>query len=381
MLRGTRENISSRDLMANCAGVIALCFLLLASTVAIPQGNVLLTPAYAQQTEGNEVETAEQEANQAEALVTLQRIAELGEITDSQGLAAVAAVSNSEELAELVGASNSEELADLVIPQSNLPERPTTDDPPADDPPASGEGGTDDWGIEELYSTAGGGPTWYIREQADPTADGYFYYGMYEGTTIDYDQENRVWTVDARSGTPEHGIRMHVDSPDGVWKNTEITGYFNVQTGNDQITMIARHGPSYHDNEGCQAYGYYGMTAVDGNVFFKKKLYHFNDGYTKRVAQVDALESILNEWIGMKFVVYDIAGGAVKLELWIDEGDMTNNWQKVTELVDDGGLSVEGGADCGRESDHIIEDGTRVSYRVDDSLFDFKALSVREIQP
>ena len=89
-------------------------------------------------------------------------------------------------------------------------------------------------------------------------------------------------------------------------------------------------------------------TAVDGNVFFKKKLYHFDGGYTQRVAQVDALESILNEWIGMKFVVYDIAGGAVKLELWIDEGDMTNNWKKVTELVDDGGLSVEGGADCGR---------------------------------
>ena len=59
---------------------------------------------------------------------------------------------------------------------------------------------------------------------------------------------------------------MHVDSPDGVWKNTEITGYFNVQTGDDQITMIARHGPSYHDDGGCQAYGYYGMTAVDGNV-------------------------------------------------------------------------------------------------------------------
>jgi hypothetical protein len=261
---------------------------------------------------------------------------------------------------------------------------PPADDPPADDPPAddpaTGDGGVDDSGVEELYSTASGGPTWYIREQADPTADELFYYGMYEGTTVDY-QGSGVWTVDARSGTQEHGIRMHVDSPDGVWKNTEISGYFNVQTGNDQITMIARHGPSYHDNGGCQAYGYYGMTAVDGNVFFKKKLYHFDGGYTQRVAQVDALENILNEWIGMKFVVYDIAGGAVKLELWIDQGDMTNNWKKVTELVDDGGLSVEGGADCGRESDHIIEDGTRVSYRVDNSLFDFKKLSVREIQP
>ena len=457
MLRGTRENISSRALICNCAGVIALCFLLLASIVAIPQANLqgaLLTPAYAQETEGDEAETAELERNQTETLVTLQGIAELGEITDSEGLAEVAEATDSEELAEIVGASDSEELVDLVNSQPNPTEPPTseepptaatpgttdteaverivsaqdleelaeivgasdseelvdlvipglnptdppaTDDPPADDPPADDppaddppagdgsnstddEGGVDRWGVEELYSTAGGGPTWYIREQADPTADGYFYYGMYEGTTVDY-QGDGVWTVDARSGTQEHGIRMHVDSPDGVWKNTEMTGYFNVQTGNDQITMIARHGPSYHDNEGCQAYGYYGMTAVDGNVFFKKKLYHFDGGYTKRLAQVDALENLLNEWIGMKFVVYDIAGGAVKLELWIDEGDMTNNWQKVTELVDDGGLSVEGGADCGRESDHIIEDGTRVSYRVDDSLFDFKKLSAREIQP
>jgi hypothetical protein len=306
-----------------------------------------------------------------------------------------------EGLAEIAGASNVEELVDLVIPPADDPpaddppaddppaddppaDDPPADDPPADDPPAddpaTGDGGVDDSGVEELYSTASGGPTWYIREQADPTADELFYYGMYEGTTVDY-QGSGVWTVDARSGTQEHGIRMHVDSPDGVWKNTEISGYFNVQTGNDQITMIARHGPSYHDNGGCQAYGYYGMTAVDGNVFFKKKLYHFDGGYTQRVAQVDALENILNEWIGMKFVVYDIAGGAVKLELWIDQGDMTNNWKKVTELVDDGGLSVEGGADCGRESDHIIEDGTRVSYRVDNSLFDFKKLSVREIQP
>ena len=261
--------------------------------------------------------------------------------------------------------------------------RRMTDNPPATDDGSNStddEGGVDKWGVEELYSTAGGGPTWYIREQTDPTADGYFYYGMYEGTTVKY-QGSGVWQVDAQSGTQEHGIRMHVDSPDGVWKNTEISGYFNVQTGDDQITMIARHGPSYHDDGGCQAYGYYGMTAVDGNVFFKKKLYHFDGGYTQRVAQVDALDNILNEWIGMKFVVYDLADGAVKLELWIDEGDMTNNWKKVTELVDEGGLSVEGGDDCGRQSDHIIEDGTRVSYRVDNSLFDFKKLSVREIQP
>src|SRR5215208_4558160 len=253
-------------------------------------------------------------------------------------------------------------------------EEPPTDEEP--NPPSQG-GGVDRFGIEEIYETASGGPTWYIQEQEDPTSDGNFYYGMYRTTTIGY-RGDGVWRVDARSGTQEHGIRMHVDSPTGKWKNTEITGYFRVLDGNDQITMIARHGPSYHDDGGCLAYGYYGMTAVDGHVFFKKKLWHFDGGYTKRLAQIDALDNILNDWIGMKFVVYDLENGDVKLELWIDQGDMTNNWRKVTELVDDGGLRVEG-EDCGTPSNHVVREGTRSSFRVDDSLFDFKKLSVREI--
>jgi PKD repeat protein len=258
--------------------------------------------------------------------------------------------------------------------------------PPGEEVPPPGEevppgGGTDPFGIDELYATASGGPTWYISEEEDPTSDGHFYLSMYSGTTISY-PESGVWNVDATSGTQEHGIRMHVDSPSGSWTNTEMTGYFRAVSGSDQFTMIARHGPSYHDDNGCQAYGYYGMTAIDGNVFFKKKLYHFNDGYTKRLAQVDALSSLGdNRWIGMKFVVYDLPNGDVKLELWIDDGDMTNNWRKVTELVDSGNHAVEGGDDCGRQATDTIDSGTRVTYRVDNMEFDFKKLSSREIQP
>jgi hypothetical protein len=338
-------------------------------------------------------------------------------VTDSDGLTELVDVTDMDGLLDLVGASNFRELLDLVLGPGERPpgegegggEQPPGEgegggeQPPGEgegggeQPPGEGEGGggqepssppsgggqppsgggTDQFGIEEIYSTASGGPTWYIEEQEDPTSDGYFYYGMYRTTTVQY-SGNGVWRVDARSGTQEHGIRMHVDSPSGKWKNTEMTGYFRVLDGDDQITMIARHGPSYHDDGGCLAYGYYGMTAVDGNVYFKKKLWHFDDGYTKRLAQIPALQSILNDWIGMKFVVYDLENGDVKLELWIDEGDMTNNWRKVTELVDDGGLSVEG-EDCGTPPNKIISEGTRSSFRVDDSLFDFKKLSVREI--
>src|SRR5215211_3784198 len=256
----------------------------------------------------------------------------------------------------------------------------TVEESPTDEEPVPlSEGGTDEWGIKVLYPTASNGPTWYIREVEDPTTDSLFYYGNYEGTTIK-SIGTGVWQVDARSGTQEHGIRMHVDSPTGKWKNTEMTGYFNIHSGDDQFTMIARHGPSYHDNGGCEAYGYYALTAVDGQVFFKKKLYHFNNGYTKRLAQVNALGDIHDEWVGMKFAVYDLPNGDVKLELWIDKGDMTNKWQKETELIDKGNLAVTGGDDCGRDATDKIDSGTRVSFWADNSLFDFKKLSVREIQ-
>src|SRR5215211_5204812 len=59
---------------------------------------------------------------------------------------------------------------------------------------------------------------------------------------------------------------------------------------------------------------------------------------------------------------------------------MTNKWQKETELIDKGNLAVTGGDDCGRDATDKIDSGTRVSFRADNALFDFKKLSVREIQ-
>src|SRR5215217_3655670 len=350
----------NRIITLNCAIVILVSLLLVASTLIMPQGNL---SAFAQQTENGE-----SEQDGLEALTNLHALVDtappqrglgglLGDIIDARdldGLADWVAVTDSDGLLELVGVPDLRQLLDTLGPRPNPSdeetppsdeetppsdeetppsdeetppsdeETPPSDEetPPSDEggeeepsPPSQG-GGEDRFGIEQLYETASGGPTWYIEEQEDPTSDGHFYYGAYRTTTVDY-SGNGVWRVDATSGTQEHGIRMHVDSPNGKWKNTEMTGYFRVIEGDDQITMIARHGPSYHDDGGCLAYGYYGMTAVDGHVFFKKKLWHFDDGYTKRLAQIDALDNILNDWIGMKFVVYDLENGDVKLELWI----------------------------------------------------------------
>ena len=422
------EKGTTRILTRYCAVIVLVWLLLMASAVMIFPGSSLV---YAQQAE--EGENGQQDRR--EALVNLRallggasgadmqgllrdlvgatdldgladavgasdssELTQNPEVTDSEGLGDLVEISDLDGLLELVGRSDLRGLLDLLLgpgpPDGETPDTPETPDGETPDTPETPDGetpdtpetptdppnqggGEDRFGIEQIYETAGGGPTWYIREREDPTSDGNFYYGMYRGTTVDY-RDNGVWRVDARSGTEAHGIRMHVDSPSGTWKNTEMTAYFRVIDGNDQFTMIARHGPSYHDDGGCLAYGYYGMTAVGGEVYFKKKLWHYDDGYTRRLAQIDALSNLLNEWIGMKFVVYDLPNGDVKLELWIDEGDMTNNWRKVTELVDDGDIHVEG-EDCGTPSNRVIEEGTRASFRVDDSLFDFKKLSVREI--
>ena len=54
-----------------------------------------------------------------------------------------------------------------------------------------------------------------------------------------------------------------------------------------------------------------------------------------------------DRWVGIKLVVYDLDDGDVQLELWVDNGDETNNWKKVTEYVDDGNWNVAG-SDCDR---------------------------------
>src|SRR5215218_4600498 len=69
MLRGTRENTSLLASLANCAGVMALCFLLLATTVVISPQNLHsppLQPASAQQEEESEEGSTDSGAEEEE---------------------------------------------------------------------------------------------------------------------------------------------------------------------------------------------------------------------------------------------------------------------------------------------------------------------------
>src|SRR5215207_1236399 len=290
----------NRILTLNCAIVILVSLLLVASTLIMPQGNL---SAFAQQ-----AENGESEQDGLEALTNLHALVDtappqrglgglLGDIidardldgladavgesdsseltqnprvTDSEGLADLVEVTDSDGLLELVGVPDLRQLLDTLGPRPNPSdeetppsdeetppsdeetppsdeetppsdeetppsdeetppsdeetppsdeetppsdeETPPSDEetPPSDEggeeepsPPSQG-GGEDRFGIEQLYETASGGPTWYIEEQEDPTSDGHFYYGAYRTTTVDY-SGNGVWRVDATSGTQEHG--------------------------------------------------------------------------------------------------------------------------------------------------------------------------------
>jgi hypothetical protein len=69
MLRGTRDDRSFLALISNCAGVAALCFLLLASTivVVIPRADMhstMLSSAYGQEVQGEGEEVPEEEGEE-----------------------------------------------------------------------------------------------------------------------------------------------------------------------------------------------------------------------------------------------------------------------------------------------------------------------------
>ena len=243
--------------------------------------------------------------------------------------------------------------------------------------PNEAQAAPDKFGIEQLYPNADGGPVWFLNNE-EPEEDENFLMTSQEDIELEQEDSEDIFELDAETGTQEHGVRIHADSPDDEWRNVEMTGYFKLEEGEDQFTLVARQGPTYNDDGGCGAYGYYGMLSADGDAFFKKKLFH-HGGYTDRTAvEENVVDDLEDRWIGLKLVVYDLDDDEVKLELWVDDGNEENNWRKVTEYVDDGDWETNG-SDCDRDGDETIDEGTRGGFRVDDSVFELKKLSIREI--
>jgi hypothetical protein len=157
--------------------------------------------------------------------------------------------------------------------------------------------------------------------------------------------------------------RLYIESQYD-WDNVEFTVYGKyVTVGTPQafsgLTLAARNNHGDYD-DGCSAPGYYARMYLDsGKVAFQKEYYHDETSiiYTSP-NEVSFFDDDaegggglpLDRWIGLKFVVYTLAGDdddddddqqrEVKLELYIDleEGVNGGNWQLAHETVDAPGV-------------------------------------------
>ena len=271
-----------------------------------------------------------------------------------------------------------------------IPRRPTVE-------------GKDLFGIDEIYTTKEGGREWYV-DMENPFSDDLFSSSFEHNITR---QGDGSWRVSGPA------VRLNVGTPSNaeIWKNVEITGYAKVidsisssaaandsrtdNSKNDEgeekdfasdLDWRARGGRHNHETP-CEGTAYTGTIDINGNVRWKKEIWH-TGGYTDARAVEKVTDSIVDRWIGWKVVMYNINNNtAVKLESYLDDKN-NNKWRKVTDLVDDGGWYANSSdkefysAGCNRPKDYIITNGGPiVTFRSDNTIWDFKNLSVREISP
>jgi hypothetical protein len=249
---------------------------------------------------------------------------------------------------------------------------------------------SDRFGIKEIYPTKQGGREWYINMK-NPANDSLFTIGTGKDDNITR-QSDGSWRIAYQK------VRMSVDTPPGtpMWKNVEITGYAKVNSlfphnanskvGYTDLAWFARGG-RHTQSSPCDGLALIGGIHDDGTVGWKKEIW-FTGGYTDEMGQAKVTNSIVGKWIGWKVIMYNINNNsAVKMESYLDDKN-DNHWVKVTDIIDDGGWfanspdSIFYSANCGRAKDHIItEPGPDVAFRSDNLVWDFKNLSVREIQP
>jgi hypothetical protein len=204
-------------------------------------------------------------------------------------------------------------------------------------------------------------------------------------------------------------IRMNIDTPDDAqpWKNIEMTGYVKIKSiyetnqedegGTDSgdseslapdLTWRARGGSHNSQNpcEGTALNG--GIDVVNMEAAWKKEIWH-TGGYTDSRGSAKATENpLLDRWIGWKIIIYNEDNDAsVKMESFIDDNN-DNVWKKVNEITDEGGWFANSSdedfssADCNKAKDYVITNsGPIATFRADNIAFDFKNLSIREIQP
>ena len=245
----------------------------------------------------------------------------------------------------------------------------------------------DKFGIREIYPTKENGREWYMNME-NPKDDQNFSMTFNPNLTRQVDGSWRI-------SVPV--VRMNVKTLEGEsnWKNVEMTGYVKIvsvienssnKVIENDLTWYARGG-KHNPEFPCEATAYMGGLYDNGKVGWKKELW-FVGGYTDEKQSNKVTNSLVDRWIGWKVVIYNVYNNSeVKLESYLDNTN-SNYWVKVTNLVDDGGWYAKMpdsnffAPGCYKDKDSIItKSGSTATFRSDNLIWDFKNLSIREIDP
>jgi hypothetical protein len=221
----------------------------------------------------------------------------------------------------------------------------------------AGEPGQDRdvFGIRRLYPDLPGGLHWHALWDAHPRS--------FSG------QDPKDPWFDADHGDAAYGVagdgtlkisgavpRMYVHDPalKRQWRDVEISMYFKrvadrgVAWGGMVSVARTNHGTTGDENrDACDTRGIGARIRYDGAVDFEKETKHPESQATSSKIQFPG-GMPFGKWIGYKHVVYDLADGRVRQELWIDQsgGREGGQWQLLNALEDDGKNFGVGGAPC-----------------------------------
>ncbi len=276
-----------------------------------------------------------------------------------------------------------------------IPRPPDGGPPPADD--------HDDFGTRNLYPSAPQGRKWAARWNEPPRTLKVWQVDPYDpefqlrgsGHTLEIPGDGTARSSGAL-------IRFYIGTPDKKWLNTEVTVYamrvseMGREPGSAGFDFQTRTGDGHlegpHRNEAgldrqCDGHAYSYSLRFDGRAVLQKELKHptYTSQVTKPLWKGRPLPR--NQWVGIKVITYDLPGGRVKQELWLDLTDGANGgtWKKVHEHLDTGGwgISPEVAATCRIAADQRITTPEPLIILRNHGIREqrYKKATIREIQP